>query len=82
MITFLLQPHQKFTLHSIKEFVFRSFTQMKDDYTTNFHYLTYTFPFERLGDMYLLFEFGSERVYMSLIQTYCDEYYLGKCSPE
>ena len=33
---------------------------MKDDYTANSHYLTYTFPFERLGVFY---ERGNEREY-------------------
>ena len=27
---------------------------MKDDYTTNSHYLTYTFNFKRFGRMYFL----------------------------
>ena len=27
---------------------------MKDDYTTNSHYLTYTFLFKRVGRMYIL----------------------------
>ena len=38
---------------------FHSFPQMIDDYTTNSHYLTYTFLFKKSGRMYF-FEFGSD----------------------
>ena len=37
------------TSHSMKNLAFYSLLQMKDDYTTNSHYLTYTFLFKRLG---------------------------------
>ena len=36
--------------HSMKNLDFSLLTQMKDDYTTNFHYLTYTFPVKRLRE--------------------------------
>ena len=40
---FLLQPHHKCYTTQYEELGFSSLTQMKDDYTINSHYLTYTF---------------------------------------
>ena len=37
---FLLQPHQKYFITEYEELGFSWLTQMKDDYTTNSHYLT------------------------------------------
>ena len=37
------------TTHSIENVAFHRFTQRKDDFATNSHYLTYTFLFKRLG---------------------------------
>ena len=45
-----------------EELGFSSLTQMKDDHTTNSHYLTYTFLQFLKGWENLLFELGSERV--------------------
>ena len=42
-LKFLLQPHQKYYITQYGELGFSYLTQMKDDYTTNSHYLTYTF---------------------------------------
>ena len=47
---FLLQPHQKYYTTQCEELGFSSLTQMKDDYTTNSHFLNYTFLFKRLGE--------------------------------
>ena len=33
----------------MKNLTFHTLTQMNDDHATNSHYLTYTFPFKRLG---------------------------------
>ena len=45
---FPLQPHQKYSIAQCEEPRFLQLTQMKDDYTTNSYYLTYTFLFEAL----------------------------------
>ena len=37
-----------------KELGFSWRTQMEDDYTTNSHYITYTFLFRKVGRMYFL----------------------------
>ena len=44
-VKFLLQPHQKYYITQYGEPGFSQLTHMKDDYTTNSHYLTYTFLF-------------------------------------
>ena len=51
-VKFPLQPHQKYYITQSKEFGFSSLTQMKDDYTTNSHYLTYTFLFRKVERTY------------------------------
>ena len=54
-----------------KQLRFSSLTQMKDDYTTNSHYLTYTFL---RGWENVLLELGSERVrrcHLPLNNTIC-----------
>ena len=43
---FPLQPHQKYNMKNLASYL----TQMKDDYSTNSHYLTYTFIVKRLGE--------------------------------
>ena len=48
------------TSHSMENLAFHSFTKMKDDYTSNSHNLTYTFPLK--GCENVPFELGSERV--------------------
>ena len=58
---FLPQPHQKYYITQYGELGISYLTQMKDDYTTNSHYLTYTYLFRRLGEC-ILFELRSERV--------------------
>ena len=40
-IKFLLQPHQKYFITSIKDLAFHSLLRWKIDYTTNAYYLTY-----------------------------------------
>ena len=50
---FLLQPHQKYCITQYEELGFSSLSQMKDDCTTNSHYLTYTFFFRKVGAMNL-----------------------------
>ena len=40
---FPLQPHQKYSITQYEELDFSQLTQMKDDYTTNSCFLTYTF---------------------------------------
>ena len=60
-VKFPPQLHQKYYITQYEEFGFSSLTQMKDDYTTNSHYPTYTFLFRKVGRMYL-FQLGSERV--------------------
>ena len=45
-IKFLLQPHQKYYITQDEELGFSYLTWMKDDHTTNSHYLTYTFLFK------------------------------------
>ena len=60
---FLLQPHHKCYTTQYQELGFSSLTQMKDDYTINSHYLTYTFLFKRLGEC-TFWTYGSERVKM------------------
>ena len=47
---FRLQPHLKYYITQCEEHGFSQLTQMKDEYTTNSHYLTHTFLFERLGE--------------------------------
>ena len=49
-LKFPLQPHQKYYITQYEELGFSKRTQMKDDYTTNCHYLTYTFLCKRLGE--------------------------------
>ena len=49
-IKFLLQPHQKYDLTQYGELGFSQLAQIKDDYTINSHYLTYTFHFIRLRE--------------------------------
>ena len=39
---FVLQPHQKYYITQNEELGFSSLTQMKDDYTADSHYLTYS----------------------------------------
>ena len=55
---FLLQPHQKYNIAQYEELGFSSLTQMKDDSTTNSHYITYTFLFERLGEFMYFWSLG------------------------
>ena len=43
---FPLRPHQKYYITQYEELGLSSLTQMKDDYTTNSHYLTYVFLFK------------------------------------
>ena len=47
---FLLQYHQKYYITQYGEFGFSKLTQMKDDYTTNSHYIT--FLFRKVGRMH------------------------------
>ena len=42
------------TSHSKENLAFHSNTEMKNDYTTNSHYLTYTFSLWKVGRMYFL----------------------------
>ena len=51
---FLLQPHQEYYITKYGELDFSKVIQMKDDYTTNSHYLTHTFLFRKIGRMYFL----------------------------
>ena len=51
---FLLQPHHKSYTTQYEELGFSSLTQMKDDYTINSHYLTYTFSLQEVGRMYFV----------------------------
>ena len=51
---FPLQPRQEYYITQYEGLGFSSLTQMKDDYTTNSHYLIYTFLFKLVGRMYLL----------------------------
>ena len=44
------QPHWKYYIAQYEELGFSYLTQTKDDYTTNSHYLTYTFLFQQLGE--------------------------------
>ena len=53
-IKFLLLPHQKYYITQFDELGFSRLTQMNDEYTTNSHYLTYTFFFKKVGRMYFL----------------------------
>ena len=53
-LQFPLQPHQKCNISQYGELVFSYLTQMKDDYTTNSHYLTHIFLFRKVGRMYFL----------------------------
>ena len=46
--------HQKYYITQYGELSFSQLIQMKDDYTTNSHYLTYTFLFRKVGRMYSL----------------------------
>ena len=48
---FPLQPHQKYHITQYEELGFSSLTQMKDDHTTNSHYITYTFSLLDVGRM-------------------------------
>ena len=43
-VKFPLQPDQKYNITQ------NELSRMKDDYTTNSHYLTYTFLFKGLGE--------------------------------
>ena len=54
MSNFLCGLTRNNTPHSMENLAFCSFTQMRDDYTTNSHYLTPTFLFRRVGRMYFL----------------------------
>ena len=47
---FLLKPCSHRITHSTKNLAFHSLLRWKDYYTTNSHYLTYTFLFKRLGE--------------------------------
>ena len=60
-LKFPLQPQQKYHITRYGELGFPWLTQMKDYYTTNSHYLTYTLLFRKAGRTYFL-ELGSERV--------------------
>ena len=51
-LKFPLQPHQKYNITQYGELGFSKLTQMKDDYTTNSHYLIYTFSVQKVGRMY------------------------------
>ena len=51
---FLLRPHQQYYITQYEELGFPQLTQMKDDFTTNSHYLIYTFLFRKVGRMYFL----------------------------
>ena len=53
-VKFPLQPHQKYYITQHGELGFSSLTQMKDDNTTNSHYLTCTVSLWKVGGMYLL----------------------------
>ena len=64
---FPLQPHQKYYITQYEEFGFSLLSQMKDDHTTNPHYLTYAFHFKTLGGC--TFKFGSERVNTAPLPT-------------
>ena len=54
MSNFLCGLTRNITPHSMENLAFRSFTQMRDDYTTNSHYLTHTFLFRKVRRMYFL----------------------------
>ena len=56
---FPLQPHQKYYITQCEELDFSQRTNMKDDYTTNSHYLI---NFYWKGWENVLFELGGERV--------------------
>ena len=51
-VRFPLQPHQRYYITQYGELGFWSLTKVKDDYTTNVHYLTYTFLLKKVGRMY------------------------------
>ena len=53
-LKFPLQPHQKYYTAQYEELGFSSLTQMKDDYTTNSRYITYTFSLLEVGRMHVL----------------------------
>ena len=53
-LKFPLQPHQKYYNTQYEELGFSSLTQMKYDYTTNSHYITYTFSLFEVGRMHVL----------------------------
>ena len=53
-LKFPLQPHQKYYTAQYEELGFSSLTQMKDDYTTNSCYITYTFSLLEVGRMHVL----------------------------
>ena len=50
-VKFLLQPQQKYYIPQYGELDSSYLTQMKDDYATNSHYLTYTFVLKKIGRM-------------------------------
>ena len=47
---FPLQPHQKHFITQYEKLGFSWLTEMKDDYATNFRYLTHTLLLKRLGE--------------------------------
>ena len=49
-VKFPLHNHQIYNIIQYEELGFSFLTQMKDDYTTNSRYFTYTFLFKRLGE--------------------------------
>ena len=53
MSNFSCSPSRNITSHSIENLGDSLYlTQMEDDYTTNTHYLTYTFLLKKVGRMY------------------------------
>ena len=57
-----------------EELGFSYLTQMKDDYTTNSHYLTYTFLFRKVGRMYFLILGVKGLIEPSDVNTLCEQH--------
>ena len=49
-LKFFMQPHQKINITQYEGLGVSWLNQIKDDYTTNYHHITHTFLFNRLGE--------------------------------
>ena len=63
-LKFPLEPHQGYDITQYGELGFSQLTQMKDDYTTNSHYMTHTLLFQR---EWVLFYPVSEREFFAFV---------------